>query len=154
MTSALSLKKLARFLLLLSGTERITCRRHIDSLMTRKCVSMSKRLEFSCQHFSESIRKYPPVGNLPSNTLDYFLLKDPKFARFLLLLKIDKRLHDVPGRPINSNCGYYTENISSFLDYYLQPLSQKFKPYIKDTNHFLTLIWVGFLRVCFEVGGR
>ena len=36
------------------------------------------------------------------------------------------------------NCGYYTENISSFLDYHLQPLAQKMKSYIKDTKHFLS----------------
>ena len=52
--------------------------------------------------------------------------------------KIHKRLHDVPGRPVILNCGYYTENISSFLDYYLQPLAQKMKSYIKDTKHFLS----------------
>ena len=55
-------------------------------------------------------------GNLSKDTLDYFLVKDSKFARFYLLPKIHKRLHDVPGRPVISNCGYYTENISSFLD--------------------------------------
>ena len=37
-----------------------------------------------------------------------------------------------------SNCGYYTENISSFLDCHLQPLAQKVKSYIKHTNHFLS----------------
>ena len=42
------------------------------------------------------------------------------------------------GRPVISDCGYYTENISSFLDYHLQPRTQKVKPYIKDTNHFLS----------------
>ena len=36
-----------------------------------------------------------------------------------------------------SNCSYYTENISSFLDYHLQQLVQKVKSYIKDINHFL-----------------
>ena len=36
-----------------------------------------------------------------------------------------------------SNCGYYTENTSSFLDYHFQPLAQKVKTHIKDTNHFL-----------------
>ena len=77
-------------------------------------------------------------GDLSKDTLDYFLVKDPKFARFYLLPKIHKRLHDVPGRPVISNCGYYTENISSFLDYHLQPLAQKVKSYIKDTNHFLS----------------
>ena len=39
-------------------------------------------------------------GDLSSDTLNYFLVKDPKFARFYLLPKIHKRLHDVPGRPV------------------------------------------------------
>ena len=69
------------------------------------------------------------------DTLDYFLVKDSKFLRFYLLPKIHKRLHDVPGRPVILNFGYYTENISSF--FHLQPLAQKVKSYIKDTNHFL-----------------
>ena len=69
--------------------------------------------------------------------MEYFFNKDPKFARFYLLPKIHKRLHNVPGRPVISNCGYYTENISSFLDYHLQPLAKKVESYIKDTNHFL-----------------
>ena len=64
--------------------------------------------------------------------------KDPKFERFYLLPKIHKRLHDVPGRSVISNCGYYTESISSFLDYHLQPLAQKVKSYIKGTSHFLS----------------
>ena len=68
-------------------------------------------------------------GDLSKDTLDYFLIKDPKFARFYLLPKIHKRLHDVPGRPVISNCTY-TENISSFLDYHLEALAQKAKSYI------------------------
>ena len=51
--------------------------------------------------------------------------------------KIHKQLHDVPGRPVISNCGYYTKNISAFLDFHLQPLAQAVKSYIKDTNSFL-----------------
>ena len=64
-------------------------------------------------------------GDLSADNLEYFFNKDPKFARFYLLPKIHKRLHNVPGRPVISNCGYYTENISSFLDYHLQPLAKK-----------------------------
>ena len=70
--------------------------------------------------------------------LDYFLVKDLKFARFYLLPKIHKRLCYVPGKPVISSCGYYTENISSFLDYHSQPLAHKVKSYIKYTNHFLS----------------
>ena len=73
-------------------------------------------------------------------TLNYFLLKDPKFARFYLLPKIHKRLYDVPGKPVISNCGFYIGNISSFLVFHLQPLVLKVKSYIKDTNHFLRKI--------------
>ena len=79
-------------------------------------------------------------GDLSNDTLNYFLVKDPKFARFYLLPKIHKRLHNVPGRPVISNCGFYTENISSFLDHHLQPIAQKVNSFIKDTNHFLRKI--------------
>ena len=68
----------------------------------------------------KALEKIRLRGDLATDTLDYFLVKDPKFARFYLLPKTHKRLHDVPGRPVISNCGYYTENISSFLDYHLQ----------------------------------
>ena len=86
----------------------------------------------------KALEKIRLRGDLSKGTLDYFLVKDPKFARFYLLPKIHKRLHDVPAKPVISNCGYYTENISPFLDYHLQPLAQKVKSYIKDANHLLS----------------
>ena len=36
-----------------------------------------------------------------------------------------------------SNSSFFTENISAFLDFYLQPLAKEVKSYIKDTNDFL-----------------
>ena len=72
----------------------------------------------------KSLEKIRKRGDLSLATLNYFLVKDPKFARFYLLPKIHKRLYDVPRRPVISNCGFYTENISSFLDFHLQPLVQ------------------------------
>ena len=80
------------------------------------------------------IRKW---GNLKRDNLDYFIMKNPKFARLYLLPKIHKRLHNVPGTPVITNSGHYAENISSFLDHHLQPLAQVVKSYIKDTNEFL-----------------
>ena len=71
------------------------------------------------------------------STLEFFRVDNPKLGRFYLLPKIHKRLYNVPGRPVISNSGYYTENISAFLDYHLQPLSQGVRSYIKDTNDFL-----------------
>ena len=79
----------------------------------------------------EKIRKR---GDLKKESIKYFEIKDPKFAMFYLLPKIHKRLNNVPGRPVISNCGYY---ISAFLDFHLQPLAQAVKLYIKDTNDFL-----------------
>ena len=64
----------------------------------------------------------------PGDTLNYFVIEDPKFARFYLLPKIHKRLHNVPGRIVpGSTCQ-------------LQSLAQEVKSYIKDTNHFLNKI--------------
>ena len=71
------------------------------------------------------------------NTLEFFRVDNPKLGRFYLLPKIHKRLYNVPGRPVISNSGYFTENIAAFLDYHLQPLSQGVRSYIKDTNDFL-----------------
>ena len=65
------------------------------------------------------------------------MVNDPRLGRFYLLPKIHKRLNSVPGRPVISNCGYLTENISSFLDFHLQPLAKKVKSFIKDSNDFL-----------------
>ena len=76
-------------------------------------------------------------GDVSIETLDYFLVDNPKLGRFYLLPKIHKRMNDVPGRPVISNSGYYTENISAFLDFHLQPLVKSVKSYIKDTNDFL-----------------
>ena len=64
----------------------------------------------------ENIRK---GGDVCTDALIYFLIKDAKFARFYLLPKIHKRLYNVPRRPVILNCGYYTENISSFSDFHL-----------------------------------
>ena len=79
-------------------------------------------------------------GDLSTYTLNYFVAEDPKFVRFYILSKNHKRLHNVPGRAVISNCGFHTENISSFLDYHLQQFAQKVKSFIKDTNHLLSKI--------------
>ena len=79
-------------------------------------------------------------GDFPNDTLNYFLVKDPRFAPFYHSSKIHKRLHNVHDRPVISNCGFYTENISSFLDHHLRPVPQKVNSFIKDINHFLRKI--------------
>ena len=61
-------------------------------------------------------------------------MKDSKLARFYLLPKIHKTLQNVPGWPVISNSGYYTENVFSFLGHHLQPLAQAVKSYNNDNN--------------------
>ena len=44
----------------------------------------------------------------------------------------------MPGTAVISNSGFYTENISSFIEYHLKPLAQNVKSYVRDTNDFLS----------------
>ena len=48
-------------------------------------------------------------------------------------------MHNVPGRTVISNSGFFKENISTFLEYHLKPLSEKVQSFIKNTNDFLKL---------------
>ena len=62
----------------------------------------------------KSLEKIRKCGDLSQDTLNYFLVKDPKFVRFYLLPKVHRRFYDEPGRPVISNCDFYNKNISSF----------------------------------------
>ena len=79
-------------------------------------------------------------GDVDDKTLEYLMVNNPKLGRFYMLPKIHKRLNSIPGRPVISNSGFYTENFSEFLDFHLQPLAKSVRSYIKDTNHFLQKI--------------
>ena len=50
--------------------------------------------------------------------------------------KVHKKLFNVPGLPVISNCGTPTEKASEFLDHHLQNSWS----YIKDSGHFLRKI--------------
>jgi hypothetical protein len=62
--------------------------------------------------------------------------------QFYILPKIHKKHNQelpigYPGRPIISACNSWTENISKYLDYHLQPLMQNLPSYVKDTSDFI-----------------
>ena len=57
------------------------------------------------------------------------------------LPKIHKRLVNVPGRPVISNCGTSTEKASEFLDHQLQPIMDSGTSYIKDTNEYQIMLY-------------
>ena len=46
-------------------------------------------------------------------------------------------MYEIPGRPVTSNCGFYTENISALLDHQLKAIAMEVKSYVKDSNNFL-----------------
>ena len=51
---------------------------------------------------------------------------------------IDKGIFKIPGRPVISNCGTPTENISQFLDHHLQPITKQGESYIRGAGHFFS----------------
>ena len=57
-----------------------------------------------------------------------------QLGRYYLLPKVRKRRPNVPGRPINSNNDAATDNVSSFLDFYLKTII----PIIPHTTDFLS----------------
>ena len=92
---------------------------------------------FLIKTIHDTLEKIRKRGDISSNILDYVNVENPKFGRFCLLPKIHKRMYDIPGRPVISNCGFYTENISAFLDHQLKPIFMQVKSYIKNTMTFL-----------------
>ena len=72
--------------------------------------------------------------------LTYEYKKAYNLGKMYLLPKIHKRLSDVSGRPVISNCGMPTEKVSEFLDFQLKPVMQNGKSYIRDSGHFLEKI--------------
>ena len=78
----------------------------------------------------ESIRNKLLQGDLLRNTLYHSSDKDPIYVRFYFLPKACSWLCHVSVRPSISDCGYYTENASSILDYYFKSLVQEVKSYI------------------------
>ena len=68
---------------------------------------------------------------------DFGFQKTANLGKLNLLPKIHKRLYNVPGRPVISNCGTPTEKASEFLDFYLKSLMQSGWSYIRDPGDFI-----------------
>lgn len=69
---------------------------------------------------------------------------EPRMRQFYLLPKIHKSPeswtipHVLPkGRPIVSDCGSESYRITEFIDFFINPLSQKHPSYVKDTYSFV-----------------
>ena len=67
----------------------------------------------------------------------YDFKKTTTTGKLYLLPKIQKWLHNVPGRPIISNCGTPTEKVSEFLDFHLKPLMRSGCSHLRDSGDFI-----------------
>ena len=85
-------------------------------------------------------KEFEPLLNMwyiNSDNKKYLEVFKPRLGKFYLLSKIHKRLKNVPGRPVISNCGTATEKISEFLDFHVQPLVRQVDSIIKNITDFL-----------------
>ena len=67
----------------------------------------------------------------------YEYKKASNLGKLYLLPKIHKRLFNVTGRPVISNCSNPTEKCAEFLDYHLKHVMQNSWSYLKDPGDFL-----------------
>ena len=82
-------------------------------------------------------------GFITDKELKYFSFDHKRacnLGKLYLLPKIHKRLFNVPGRPVISNCGTPTEKASEFLDSHLKTIMQESWSYIKDSTDFINKI--------------
>ena len=60
--------------------------------------------------------------------------------KFCIFRKKHKRLENVSGRSIISNCGAPTEKASEFIDFHLKSIMHNGTSYIRDSNDFKSKI--------------
>ena len=88
---------------------------------------------------NQAFQNLKPKGKTSDTQLKYFTYEYKKVSnlgKLYLLTKIHNRLHNVRDRPVILNCGTPMEK-AEFLDYYLKPIMQEGKSYIKDSGDFI-----------------
>ena len=109
-----------------------------------KDVDFSEKiLQELAETSSKMFRSLKTKGEIDEKQVKYFIYEYKKtcnLGKLYLLPKIHKRMDDVSGRPVISNCGTPTEKISEFLDTQLKPIMQKSWSYIKDSGDFIRKI--------------
>lgn len=114
------LRKSLQYSARIERTESRKWRKNFELVMyTKKFQMILTHLLAPYMQIQKKIRKR---GDLKKQNVQYFEIKDRKFARIYLLSKVHTVLHDVPGRPVFSNCGYYPKIFLHFqvFTYHLQ----------------------------------
>ena len=79
--------------------------------------------KFISELVSNTLGKMREKEEITNKNIDYFMINNPRLARFYFLPKIHKRFNNVPGKPVVSHVGVLTKRISYFVDFHLQPLA-------------------------------
>ena len=73
----------------------------------------------------ENLRRRSFISEKQLKHFRFYFKNSCNLAKLHFLHKIHKRLPNVPGRPVISNCETPTEKESEFLDNHLQPIMRK-----------------------------
>ena len=109
---------------------------HLDDAVVYEKLQQDSLSRVSDQ-VKEALKPLLDKGYISGKNVEYLVASRPRLGRFYLLPEIHKRLENVPGRPVISNCGTATERISEFLNFHIQPLVEGVPSVIKDSTHFL-----------------
>ena len=88
------------------------------------------------KNFFKRLNKKKIFSDMELKYFSYSFKNASCLGKMYLLPKIHKRLYNVLGRPVISNCGTQTEKVSQFFDNHLQRVMKTGKSYMKDSGDF------------------
>ena len=111
---------------------------HLNDITTYKLLT-GNPTKHICKQINTILYDYYKKYYLTKNMYTFCLLpKHVRFARIYFLKKIHN--NSIGIRPNVSSYESPTENISQFVDYWLQPHTKLLQSYLKDTNQFISKI--------------
>ena len=84
---------------------------------------------------NDTIDKYTPEKLIPSKIEEALNTRNPKTPRFYMLPKVHKPNN--PGRPVVCSVACHSSLISKYVDFHLNPVTQRLSSYIRDTTDFI-----------------
>ena len=89
---------------------------------------------------NDTIDRFKKENLLSKKLADGLKSVNPKTPKFYISPKIHKENN--PGRPVINSINCHSSEISRFVDHYLQPLVREITSCIKDTNDFITSLFL------------
>ena len=115
--------------------------RQLGDVTVYKDVDFKEKILQGLAEISNKLfRNLKNKGGITEKELKYFTInfkRTTNLGKLYMLPKIHKRLSEVPGRPVISNCGTPTEKVSEFLDSQLKSVMQEGWSYIRDSGDFI-----------------